>query len=143
MQFEAKICLLTSFRDTCFIEIKPQIQPPKRGKFKVFLLLSAQLYYFLTRNNDTHNMCDERMGYWHFIFFSYLFTLLSQIVSTLNLHFKTPDFWSPNEIWYTWFSALGFNIKYRLVLLTHPIYTTQERAMDFWELGYLLLKNWS
>lgn len=43
MQFEAKICLLTSFRDTCFIEIMPQFQPPKRGKFKVSLLLSAQI----------------------------------------------------------------------------------------------------
>ncbi|KAJ4832740.1 OVARIAN TUMOR DOMAIN-containing deubiquitinating enzyme 12 [Turnera subulata] len=29
-KFAAKICLLTSFRDTCFIEITPQYQPPKR-----------------------------------------------------------------------------------------------------------------
>ncbi|GLT32021.1 hypothetical protein SLA2020_067160 [Shorea laevis] len=30
LQFAAKICLLTSFRDTCFIEIMPQYQAPKR-----------------------------------------------------------------------------------------------------------------
>ncbi|RVX06834.1 hypothetical protein CK203_014966 [Vitis vinifera] len=29
-RFAAKICLLTSFRDTCFIEIIPQYQAPKR-----------------------------------------------------------------------------------------------------------------
>lgn len=29
-KFAAKICLLTSFRDTCFIEIIPQYQEPKR-----------------------------------------------------------------------------------------------------------------
>lgn len=31
LQFGAKICLLTSFRDTCFIEIVPQLQAPQRG----------------------------------------------------------------------------------------------------------------
>lgn len=31
MQFAAKICLLTSFRETCFIEIVPQHQVPVRG----------------------------------------------------------------------------------------------------------------
>ncbi|PPD91213.1 hypothetical protein GOBAR_DD11853 [Gossypium barbadense] len=31
-KFAAKICLLTSFRDTCFIEIMPQSQPPKHGQ---------------------------------------------------------------------------------------------------------------
>lgn len=30
-QFGAKICLLTSFRDTCFIEILPRNCEPKRG----------------------------------------------------------------------------------------------------------------
>uniref|UniRef100_A0A0E0DDK3 OTU domain-containing protein n=1 Tax=Oryza meridionalis TaxID=40149 RepID=A0A0E0DDK3_9ORYZ len=29
-QFAAKICLLTSFRDTCFVEIVPQYQAPQR-----------------------------------------------------------------------------------------------------------------
>jgi hypothetical protein len=32
-QFAAKICLLTSFRDTCFVEIVPQYQAPQRGRF--------------------------------------------------------------------------------------------------------------
>ncbi|CAB4305914.1 unnamed protein product [Prunus armeniaca] len=40
-KFEAKICLLTSFRDTCFIEIMPQYQPPKRGKMEGSFLFSA------------------------------------------------------------------------------------------------------
>lgn len=31
MQFAAKICLLTSFRDTCFIEIVPRYQTPTGG----------------------------------------------------------------------------------------------------------------
>lgn len=31
VQFSAKICLLTSFRDTCFIEIMPRQQSPQRG----------------------------------------------------------------------------------------------------------------
>uniref|UniRef100_A0A453BWQ7 Uncharacterized protein n=1 Tax=Aegilops tauschii subsp. strangulata TaxID=200361 RepID=A0A453BWQ7_AEGTS len=30
-KFAAKICLLTSFRDTCFVEIVPQYQAPQRG----------------------------------------------------------------------------------------------------------------
>lgn len=32
LQFGAKICLLTSFRDRCFIEIVPKDQNPTRGK---------------------------------------------------------------------------------------------------------------
>ncbi|XP_061345610.1 OVARIAN TUMOR DOMAIN-containing deubiquitinating enzyme 12-like [Gastrolobium bilobum] len=31
-QFAAKICLLTSFRDTYFIEIMPLYEAPKRGR---------------------------------------------------------------------------------------------------------------
>ncbi|RWW13478.1 hypothetical protein GW17_00022803 [Ensete ventricosum] len=31
-QFGAKICLLTSFRDTCFIEINPKDQSPTRAQ---------------------------------------------------------------------------------------------------------------
>lgn len=42
-KFAAKICLLTSFRDTCFIEIIPQHQPPKCGKY-VYLY---HLYYMI------------------------------------------------------------------------------------------------
>uniref|UniRef100_A0A7N0TZI2 ubiquitinyl hydrolase 1 n=1 Tax=Kalanchoe fedtschenkoi TaxID=63787 RepID=A0A7N0TZI2_KALFE len=32
-KFEAKICLLTSFRDTCFVEITPRLQPHKRDVY--------------------------------------------------------------------------------------------------------------
>ena len=38
-QFAAKICLLTSFRDTCFVEIVPQYQTPQRGKVPLLYLL--------------------------------------------------------------------------------------------------------
>ena len=39
LQFAAKICLLTSFRDTCFVEIVPQYQTPQRGKVPLLYLL--------------------------------------------------------------------------------------------------------
>ncbi|KAG6748562.1 hypothetical protein POTOM_048490 [Populus tomentosa] len=42
MQFAAKICLLTSFRDTCFIEIMPQYQPPKR---ELWLSFWSEVHY--------------------------------------------------------------------------------------------------
>uniref|UniRef100_A0A803MMM9 ubiquitinyl hydrolase 1 n=1 Tax=Chenopodium quinoa TaxID=63459 RepID=A0A803MMM9_CHEQI len=35
-KFAVKICLLTSFRDTCFIEIVPQYQAPKRDAWLSF-----------------------------------------------------------------------------------------------------------
>ncbi|CAL9014917.1 unnamed protein product [Prunus brigantina] len=41
-KFEAKICLLTSFRDTCFIEIMPQYQPPKR---ELWLSFWSEVHY--------------------------------------------------------------------------------------------------
>lgn len=34
VQFCVKICLLTSFRDTCFVEIVPQQQTTNKGKTK-------------------------------------------------------------------------------------------------------------
>ncbi|CAN7134829.1 unnamed protein product, partial [Brassica rapa subsp. narinosa] len=44
-RFAAKICLLTSFRDTCFIEILPQDQAPKRAYGKC-TLTKLWLYMF-------------------------------------------------------------------------------------------------
>lgn len=41
-KFAAKICLLTSFRDTCFIEITPQCQPPKR---ELWLSFWSEVHY--------------------------------------------------------------------------------------------------
>ncbi|CAI9108425.1 OLC1v1008009C2 [Oldenlandia corymbosa var. corymbosa] len=41
-KFAAKICLLTSFRDTCFIEIVPQYQPPKR---ELWLSFWSEVHY--------------------------------------------------------------------------------------------------
>ncbi|KAF6168745.1 hypothetical protein GIB67_013127 [Kingdonia uniflora] len=46
-KFGAKICLLTSFRDTCFIEINPQAQAPQRGKIIIQLVLP---------------FCDKKVG---------------------------------------------------------------------------------
>ncbi|KAK8970258.1 hypothetical protein KSP40_PGU019129 [Platanthera guangdongensis] len=37
-KFGAKICLLTSFRDTCFVEIAPQNQAPQRGNVYYYIL---------------------------------------------------------------------------------------------------------
>ncbi|XP_052180195.1 OVARIAN TUMOR DOMAIN-containing deubiquitinating enzyme 12-like [Diospyros lotus] len=41
-KFAAKICLLTSFRDTCFIEISPQHQAPKR---ELWLSFWSEVHY--------------------------------------------------------------------------------------------------
>ncbi|XP_022983350.1 OTU domain-containing protein DDB_G0284757-like isoform X2 [Cucurbita maxima] len=41
-KFAAKICLLTSFRDTCFIEIVPQSQTPKR---ELWLSFWSEVHY--------------------------------------------------------------------------------------------------
>ncbi|XAR58336.1 Ubiquitinyl hydrolase 1 [Bertholletia excelsa] len=41
-KFAAKICLLTSFRDTCFIEIIPQYQAPKR---ELWLSFWSEVHY--------------------------------------------------------------------------------------------------
>ncbi|GAV84017.1 OTU domain-containing protein [Cephalotus follicularis] len=41
-KFAAKICLLTSFRDTCFIEIMPQHQAPKR---ELWLSFWSEVHY--------------------------------------------------------------------------------------------------
>uniref|UniRef100_A0A0D6QWB6 ubiquitinyl hydrolase 1 n=1 Tax=Araucaria cunninghamii TaxID=56994 RepID=A0A0D6QWB6_ARACU len=41
-RFEAKICLLTSFRDTCFVEIIPRQQPPKR---ELWLSFWSEVHY--------------------------------------------------------------------------------------------------
>ncbi|XP_010553269.1 PREDICTED: OTU domain-containing protein DDB_G0284757 [Tarenaya hassleriana] len=41
-KFAAKICLLTSFRDTCFIEIMPRMQAPKR---ELWLSFWSQVHY--------------------------------------------------------------------------------------------------
>lgn len=49
-QFGAKICLLTSFRDTCFIEIMPQHQAPKRGKTGKVNIICHIKFYWAFRN---------------------------------------------------------------------------------------------
>ncbi|KAJ8423385.1 hypothetical protein Cgig2_023392 [Carnegiea gigantea] len=42
-RFAAKICLLTSFRDTCFIEIVPRNQAPQRGKYLMLFYMTQLL----------------------------------------------------------------------------------------------------
>ncbi|CAL5325541.1 unnamed protein product [Camellia sinensis] len=49
-KFAAKICLLTSFRDTCFIEITPQYQAPKR---ELWLSFWSEVHY-----NSLHEIQD-------------------------------------------------------------------------------------
>uniref|UniRef100_A0A453BWS8 OTU domain-containing protein n=1 Tax=Aegilops tauschii subsp. strangulata TaxID=200361 RepID=A0A453BWS8_AEGTS len=41
-KFAAKICLLTSFRDTCFVEIVPQYQAPQR---ELWLSFWSEIHY--------------------------------------------------------------------------------------------------
>ncbi|CAN6270346.1 unnamed protein product [Urochloa humidicola] len=41
-KFAAKICLLTSFRDTCFVEIVPQYQTPQR---EIWLSFWSEVHY--------------------------------------------------------------------------------------------------
>lgn len=41
-RFSAKICLLTSFRDTCFIEIMPRLQSPQR---EIWLSFWSEVHY--------------------------------------------------------------------------------------------------
>ncbi|KAK9117768.1 hypothetical protein Sjap_016715 [Stephania japonica] len=49
-KFMAKICLLTSFRDTCFIEINPQSQAPQR---ELWLSFWSEVHY-----NSLYEMQD-------------------------------------------------------------------------------------
>lgn len=60
VQFAAKICLLTSFRDTCFIEIVPQSQTPKRGKLRGM-------------DMDTRHKYDTDVETCHFIWIRYVY----------------------------------------------------------------------
>ncbi|CAN1749028.1 OVARIAN TUMOR DOMAIN-containing deubiquitinating enzyme 11 [Linum perenne] len=41
-RFEAKICLVTSFRDTCYIEIRPKDKPPGR---EIWLSFWSEVHY--------------------------------------------------------------------------------------------------
>ncbi|KAK4772223.1 hypothetical protein SAY86_013998 [Trapa natans] len=54
-KFAAKICLLTSFRETCFIEIVPQLEAPKR---EFWLSFWSQVHY-----NSLHEMKDAPINH--------------------------------------------------------------------------------
>ncbi|RYR54114.1 hypothetical protein Ahy_A06g029376 isoform C [Arachis hypogaea] len=57
-KFAAKICLLTSFRDTCFIEIMPLHQAPKR---ELWLSFWSELHHRL--NHQGGNIgCSRRVN---------------------------------------------------------------------------------
>ncbi|XP_068645584.1 OVARIAN TUMOR DOMAIN-containing deubiquitinating enzyme 12-like [Aristolochia californica] len=63
-KFGAKICLLTSFRDTFFIEILPQFQPPQR---ELWLSFWSEVHYnslYDLRDAPTHD--KPRKKYWLF-----------------------------------------------------------------------------
>lgn len=46
MQYGVKILVITSFRDTCYIEILPTIQKSERGK-RCILVRKSVLFLFL------------------------------------------------------------------------------------------------
>ncbi|PKA59402.1 hypothetical protein AXF42_Ash019556 [Apostasia shenzhenica] len=54
-KFGAKICLLTSFRDTCFIEIVPHNQPPQR---ELWLSFWSEVHY-----NSLYELQDLKIHY--------------------------------------------------------------------------------
>lgn len=47
LQFEAKICLVTSFRDTSYIEILPKDKNPARGMRRLNTICCTMPYLFL------------------------------------------------------------------------------------------------
>ncbi|KAH6813828.1 Cysteine proteinases superfamily protein [Perilla frutescens var. frutescens] len=63
-KFAAKICLLTSFRDTCFIEIVPQHQPPAR---ELWLSFWSEVHYnSLYELQDAPPQQKPRKKHWLF-----------------------------------------------------------------------------
>lgn len=63
-RFAAKICLLTSFRDTCFIEIIPQYQAPKR---ELWLSFWSEVHYnSLYEIKDAPTRQKPRKKHWLF-----------------------------------------------------------------------------
>lgn len=63
-KFAAKICLLTSFRDTCFIEIVPQYQTPAR---ELWLSFWSEVHYnSLYEMQDAPLPHEPRRKHWLF-----------------------------------------------------------------------------
>ncbi|XP_037485492.1 OVARIAN TUMOR DOMAIN-containing deubiquitinating enzyme 12-like isoform X1 [Triticum dicoccoides] len=63
-KFAAKICLLTSFRDTCFVEIVPQYQAPQR---ELWLSFWSEIHYnSLYDARDLPSKYKPRKKHWLF-----------------------------------------------------------------------------
>ncbi|XP_039132885.1 OVARIAN TUMOR DOMAIN-containing deubiquitinating enzyme 12-like isoform X3 [Dioscorea cayenensis subsp. rotundata] len=63
-QYEAKICLLTSFRDSCFVEIVPRQQPPRR---ELWLSFWSEVHYnSIYEYRDLPNRYKPKKKYWLF-----------------------------------------------------------------------------
>ncbi|KAL4191889.1 hypothetical protein AMTRI_Chr06g191280 [Amborella trichopoda] len=63
-KYGAKICLLTSFRDTCFIEIVPRLQPPQR---EFWLSFWSEVHYnSLYDLQDAPRPAKPRKKHWLF-----------------------------------------------------------------------------
>jgi hypothetical protein len=45
MQYGAKIFVITSFKDTCYIEIHPKVEKSKRGTIIIFPIISNPSSY--------------------------------------------------------------------------------------------------
>ncbi|XP_010942315.1 OVARIAN TUMOR DOMAIN-containing deubiquitinating enzyme 12 isoform X1 [Elaeis guineensis] len=63
-KFVAKICLLTSFRDTCFVEVVPQYQAPQRELWLSFW--SGVHYNSIYELRDLPVRCKPRKKHWLF-----------------------------------------------------------------------------
>ncbi|KAH7670082.1 Ubiquitinyl hydrolase 1 protein [Dioscorea alata] len=63
-KYEAKICLLTSFRDSCFVEIVPRQQPPRR---ELWLSFWSEVHYnSIYEYRDLPNRYKPKKRYWLF-----------------------------------------------------------------------------
>ncbi|KAF9620491.1 hypothetical protein IFM89_013108 [Coptis chinensis] len=86
--FGAKVCLLTSFRDTCFVEINPQGQTPQREENDFLLEFLIQRY------------CLELM--------LYLSEMKPSLISLRVLYFLHA------ELWLSFWSEVHYNSLYEM-----------------------------
>ncbi|TVU14710.1 hypothetical protein EJB05_38196, partial [Eragrostis curvula] len=91
-KFAAKICLLTSFRDTCFVEIVPQYQAPQRGEV-LCCIMSLSLCTIST-------------------FVTLCLDLLQCLTYTLLRQYDHFTFAQHIEIWLSFWSEVHYNSLY-------------------------------
>lgn len=60
LQYGVKIFVITSFKDTCYIEINPHVQRSKRGnniKSLVLFILIMQIYAATGQSEELNHLC--------------------------------------------------------------------------------------